>query len=153
MIYSASSVQTWFNTGQRVHLLHCLCKREDHLKIIQSPTENYRDITLPSIKDDNSPFPHLISGADLCRQPLAEWLKQSINKECWDHGNKGIQMRRGRRQPPAARISPSFSSIYFSTPLSHTRIQVTVPHLIYLIQAFDPMLVFTAAGLDSTYCS
>lgn len=83
------------------------------LETTQSPTESYRDITTPGIKDDNSPFPHLINGADLCRQPLAEWLKPSLNTDCRDRGNKGVQMGRERRRPPAARIPPSFPSVAF----------------------------------------
>ena len=46
--------------------------RETTSKKVQSPTENYRDITMFGIKDDNSLFQHLICGTDLCRQPLAE---------------------------------------------------------------------------------
>lgn len=92
LIYSISSVPTWFNRGQRVHLLRCLCVRETSSKQPQSPTENYRDIATAGIKDDNSPFLHLINGADLCRQPLTEWLKPSLNTDCW--GSRKIKASR-----------------------------------------------------------
>lgn len=88
------------------------------LESTKSPTENYRDITTPSIKDENSPFLHSINGADLCRQPLAEWLKSSLNTGSWEPGNKGVQMGRERRQPPAAWSPPSFPSVQHTATTS-----------------------------------
>lgn len=68
---------------------------------------------MPGIKDDSSLFLHLINEADLCRQPLAEWLKPSLNMVCRDHGNKAVQMERERRRHPAAWIPSSFPSVAF----------------------------------------
>lgn len=80
---------------------------------MQSPTEKFREIAIPGIKDDSTPLLHLINGADLCRQPLAEWLKPSLNMVCRDHGNKVVQMESESRRRPAAWIPSSFPSTAF----------------------------------------